>query len=230
MALTNNLQASAPTAQKSASPRYFSGRGLPRPAPAVSGLFTIARTSRGSRTAFHGELCFSVNHLQSTLTRLPISVDSKRLTEKLGSLESTLTKNRGAGAPLFACPLLAELPCRSSCLPAEAELACRSSRLHAEAGRPVGAAVVVPLEPRCFPTEKALYPFSLHIATRHFPTQRRGYTPTPSASMGLFHGIFTRCLCGHSNALPQKTFFVSHTSYRAKLPGARWVYTVGEKA
>ena len=45
----------------------------------------------------------------------------------------------------------------------------------AEAGRPVG----VPLEPRCFPTENALYPFSLYIVARLFSPQRGGVHPPP---------------------------------------------------
>ena len=36
--------------------------------------------------------------LESTLTRRRASVDSKRFTNNLNSLESTLTKNRGEGA------------------------------------------------------------------------------------------------------------------------------------
>ena len=36
--------------------------------------------------------------LESTLTETPTSVDSKRFTNILNSLESTLTKNRGEGA------------------------------------------------------------------------------------------------------------------------------------
>jgi hypothetical protein len=39
----------------------------------------------------------SLNHLESTLMKYPVSVASKDLTESLNSLESTLTKNRGRG-------------------------------------------------------------------------------------------------------------------------------------
>ena len=39
-----------------------------------------------------------VSILESTLTETPTSVDSKRFTNILNSLESTLTKNRGEGA------------------------------------------------------------------------------------------------------------------------------------
>jgi hypothetical protein len=38
-----------------------------------------------------------VSRLESTLARNLISVDSKRLTEKLNPLEATLTKNQGEG-------------------------------------------------------------------------------------------------------------------------------------
>src|SRR6267378_3589556 len=37
------------------------------------------------------------NHLESTLTCDPTSVDSKRLTKALTPLDATLTKNRGEG-------------------------------------------------------------------------------------------------------------------------------------
>jgi len=40
--------------------------------------------------------------LSATLTRIPVSVDSKGLTGKLSSLDATLTKNTGVGAILQA--------------------------------------------------------------------------------------------------------------------------------
>ena len=39
------------------------------------------------------------NHLESTLTCDPTSVDSKGLTKALTPLDATLTKNRGGGGP-----------------------------------------------------------------------------------------------------------------------------------
>jgi len=70
-----------------------------------------------------------------------------------------------------ACPKLAH---RSS-------LARSCTRQAAEAGRPV----VAPLEPRCFPTENALYLFSLLAVAGLFPSQRGGYTPLPLSRAGL---------------------------------------------
>jgi hypothetical protein len=42
--------------------------------------------------------------LSATLTDMPLSVDSKRLTEKLNPLDATLTKNRGRGHILPQSP------------------------------------------------------------------------------------------------------------------------------
>src|SRR5512136_291680 len=72
------------------------------------------------------ESCFPVTPLEATLIGSSGSVHSKRLTETLSLLEATLTKTRGVVAPCSAAVAVS----------------------FAEAGRPGGAAVNAPLEPR----------------------------------------------------------------------------------
>ena len=102
------------------------------------------------------ELYFPVTPLEATLTASSGSVHSKRLTARLSPLECALTKNPGVGSVSFIISLL-------HCI----RVRCR----------PVDA----PLEPRCFPTGKALYPFSLRIVAGLFSSQRGGGTPPPLA-------------------------------------------------
>jgi hypothetical protein len=59
--------------------------------------------------------------LSATLTKIPISVDSKRLTGKLSSLDATLTKNTGGGGYItqartsFSPRLIPRGACRFRC-------------------------------------------------------------------------------------------------------------------
>ena len=66
-------------------------------------------------------------------------------------------------------------------------LARRSGGCAGEARSFVVGPVVVPLEPRCATTENALHPFSLHIITGPIPSQRGGYTDTPTHQKTLTH-------------------------------------------
>jgi len=98
------------------------------------------------------------------------------------AIPHSLQKTWGVGTPPKICLVFSRVyallklrpsmpaPILSGSLPAAAGL-------YAEAGRPVGAAVGVPLEPRCATTENAPYPHSVHIVARLFLSQRGGYTP-----------------------------------------------------
>src|SRR5437660_10033934 len=66
--------------------RYFAGRPYRR-------LTARKRTPLGLAYWW----C-NVNYLESTLTEVPASVDSKALTEILNPLDATLMKNQGVGA------------------------------------------------------------------------------------------------------------------------------------
>jgi hypothetical protein len=102
-------------------------------------------------------------------------------TTPLQSVRSALfTENTGGGYTPQESPhvfkLLRTLQ-DSDCpkLARRSSLARSCTRQAAEAGRPVD----VPLDLRCFPTENAVYLFSLHTVVRVFRTQRGGVHPTP---------------------------------------------------
>ena len=81
-------------------------------------------------------------------------------------------------------------------------------------------AVIVPLEPRCFPMENALYPFSLQVVTRLFPLRRGGYThPYPFKSAFMWNLRFQ----ARDSTRPGRSFlftgarFTGHCPARATL-------------
>jgi hypothetical protein len=64
--------------------------------PVLSGFQLHAISA--SKTHCSPKLCKPLTHLEATLTRSPVSIDSKGFIVKLTPSESTLTKNGGRGA------------------------------------------------------------------------------------------------------------------------------------
>ena len=186
--------------------------------PASLPISVLSIMLRSSMT-FLAELCFPVNPLQSTVTGLPASVDSKRLTEKLGSLESTLTKNRGSGLPCSPAPCLRSLP-------AVAALYLRRQVVPLVRPSSFRWSLVV------FPRKKLSIPSLFTSLQDTFPLNEGGTHPPPLLQWDSSTGSSLGASVAIPTLFPRKpsSYLIHLTERRLQSPGARRVYTVGEKA
>ena len=138
----------------------------------------LPRSSRGAQSRGHSPLSFSrtifpCNPFRSNTCRMVWKCSFQKTYRNPKSFRCNTYKKPGGRSDSFIISLL-------HCI----HVRCR----------PVDA----PLERRCFPTEKALYLFSLHIVAGLFPSQRGGVHPLPSLRLALPQNPFSvpRCPCG----------------------------------